>query len=202
MIGPLLYVRLNIRTEGTLLCNRGTASFEMGQTQVGLDYLNQSVSVLRAAGERRIEDRAHGIGEIYSALGEQNKALDNFNLSLGSPAASEISPSRPSRSPSIARVKRDLNQAREARRDIESAIEIVESLRLRIVDQQLRSFYSPIVTGYYDLYIDILMRQPNEDPDVLSSAAIEASERGRAHGLLELLNESRIEIRRGVDRAC
>ena len=120
MIGPLLYAAGDNRTEGTLLCNRGTASFEMGQTQVGLDYLNQSVSVLRAAGERRIEESRSAVsGEIYSALGEQNKALDNFNLSLGSPAASEISPSRPSRSASIARVKRDLNQAREARRDIE-----------------------------------------------------------------------------------
>ena len=45
------------------------------------------------------------------------------------------------------------------------------------------------------------MRQPNEDPGVLSSAAIEASERGRARSLLELLNESRIEIRRGVDES-
>ncbi len=190
------------RTEGTLLCNRGTVSFEMGQTEAALDYLNTSVEIVRAAGERRVEGIAlRGIGEIYSALGEPAKALDNFNLSLGITRSIGDLAEQAKSLYSIARVKRDLNQAREARRDIESAIEIVESLRLRIVDQQLRSFYSPIVTGYYDLYIDILMRQPNEDPIVLSSAAIEASERGRARSLLELLNESRIEIRRGVDES-
>ena len=78
-----------------------------------------------------------GIGEIYSALGEPAKALDNFNLSLGITRSIGDLAEQAKSLYSIARVKRDLNQAREARRDIESAIEIVESLRLRIVDQQL-----------------------------------------------------------------
>ena len=67
----------------------------------------------------------------------------------------------------------------------------MESLRLRIVDQQLRSFYSPIVTGYYDLYIDILMRQPNEDQEACSARRrlkpVNAAARG---SLLELLSEA------------
>ncbi|HLF83248.1 MAG TPA: CHAT domain-containing protein, partial [Blastocatellia bacterium] len=190
------------RTEGTLLCNRGSVSFEMGQMQAGLDYLNQSLVTLRAAGERRVEGIAlRCIGEIYSSLGEQDKALSNFNLALGITRATGDLAEQAKTLYCIARTKRDLNQPREARVDIESAIGIVESLRLRIADQQLRSFYSPIVTGYYDLYIDILMRQPEESSENLNSRAIEASERGRARSLLELLAESRIEIRRGVDGA-
>ena len=190
------------RTEGTLLCNRGSASFEMGQLQAGLDYLNQALVTLREAGERRVEGVAlRCIGEIYHSLGEQDKAIANLNLALGITRATGDLAEQAKTLYCIARAKRDLNQPREARVDIESAIGIVESLRLRIADQQLRSFYSPIVTGYYDLYIDILMRQPNESLDALNARALEASERGRARSLLELLAESRIEIRRGVDEA-
>ena len=55
---------------------------------------------------------------------------------------------------------------------------------------------------YYDLYIDIdiLMRLHKERPaENFSAAALQAAERARARSLLELLAESRADIRQGVD---
>jgi CHAT domain-containing protein len=50
------------------------------------------------------------------------------------------------------------------------------------------------------LYIDVLMQQHAADPSHgYDAEALQASERGRARSLLEQLNESRVDIRRGVD---
>src|SRR5262249_33275183 len=53
---------------------------------------------------------------------------------------------------------------------------------------------------FYQSYIDVLMRMQGQNPaatfDVL---ALEVSERARARSLLELLTESRADLRQGVD---
>jgi CHAT domain-containing protein len=189
------------RAEGVLLCNRGSAYFALGDTRTALDYFERSLPLLRVAGERRGEGYALlGIGEIYSSMGQHEKALTHFNEALKIMRAISDRPEEAKSLFYIARSYRDLNQPREALGYIETAIGIIESLRTRIADQQLRAFYSPIVSGYYDLYIDVLMRQQNGEASIENNtAAIEASERGRARSLLDLLNESRIEIRQGVN---
>ncbi|MCI0352562.1 MAG: CHAT domain-containing protein [Acidobacteriales bacterium] len=181
--------------------NLGTAYAAMGDTQAALDYLKQSLPLSREAGDRRLEASVlRGFGEVYHLLGQTAKALEYFNESL--PLARDTG-DRASESQSlyfIARMHRDLNQLREARVNIEAAISIIESLRSRIPDQQQRSSYFATVGSYYDLYIDILMRQRNErDSENLNALAIEASERSRARSLLELLVEARIEIRQDID---
>ncbi len=187
--------------EANLLRNLGTAYAAMGDTQAALDYLNQALPLSRESGGRQGEAIAlRSLGEVYHLLGQTEKALEYFTESL--PIARAIG-HREGEARSlhfIARVHRDLNQLREARVNIEAAISIIESLRSRISDQQQRSSYFATVRSYYDLYIDILMRQRNErDSENLNVLAIEASERSRARSLLELLVEARIEIRQGVD---
>jgi hypothetical protein len=56
--------------------------------------------------------------------------------------------------------------------------------------------------SYYEALIDILARWRENDPTAgYDAMALEASERSRARGLLESLNEARAEIRQGVDPA-
>jgi CHAT domain-containing protein/tetratricopeptide (TPR) repeat protein len=189
------------RIEANLLRNLGTAYAATGDTQSALDYLRQAVLLSRETGGRQGEASAlRGLGEVCHSLGQTEKALEYFNESL--PIARAIG-HREGEARSlhlIARTQRDLDQLQEARLNIEAAISIIESLRSRIGDQQQRSSYFATVGNYYDLYIDILMRQRNErNSENLSARAIEASERARARSLLELLAEARIEIRQGVN---
>src|SRR5262249_45166052 len=58
------------------------------------------------------------------------------------------------------------------------------------------------VQKYYELYVDTLMRLHRLRPaESLDAEALQANERARARSLLELLTESRVDIRQGVDVA-
>src|SRR5262249_19286302 len=88
----------------------------------------------------------------------------------------------------------------QARQTIEQAIGIVESLRAEIHVQGLRASYFASRREYYEFYIDILMEQHKQNSAAgFDAVAFEVSERARARSLLELLTESRIDIRQGVD---
>src|SRR5262249_47655952 len=88
----------------------------------------------------------------------------------------------------------------EARRDIEDATRIVESLRSKVRSVDLRASYLALERQPFEVYADVLMElhrtKPGEGYDAL---ALEAIERSRARSLLELLAEAGGKIRQGVD---
>ncbi|MCW5966885.1 MAG: CHAT domain-containing protein [Blastocatellales bacterium] len=100
----------------------------------------------------------------------------------------------------IARVERARGRLNDARKEAEQTIRIVESLRTKLAGQELRASYRASVQRYYDLYIDVLMRMGRRQPrSGFTGMAFETSERARARSLIEMLSESGIEIREGVD---
>lgn len=100
----------------------------------------------------------------------------------------------------IARVERARGRLNDARKEAEQTIRIVESLRTKLAGPELRASYRASVQRYYDLYIDVLMRMGRRQPrSGFTGRAFETSERARARSLIEMLSESGIEIREGVD---
>jgi CHAT domain-containing protein len=81
-----------------------------------------------------------------------------------------------------------------------TALDLIESVRTSITSQELRASYFASKEEIYDLLTDLLMelhtRQPTARHD---EAALLVSERSRARGLLETLNEAKVNIREGVD---
>jgi len=79
---------------------------------------------------------------------------------------------------------------------MEDSLRIMESLRTKVSSDDQRSSYFATVHDYYSYYIEILMqlhkRNPREGYDRL---ALEASERGRARTLLEVLSEAHADVR-------
>ena len=100
----------------------------------------------------------------------------------------------------IARIERDRGDLLKARTTIEEAIDKIEELRVGVPGQELRTSYFSLGKGVYEFYIDLLMQMNDVDqsPENLG-LAFEASEKSRARSLLEILYESRTEIRQGVD---
>jgi CHAT domain-containing protein len=81
------------------------------------------------------------------------------------------------------------------------ALAVVESTRRSIAGDQFRTGFFATKRSYYDLEIDLLMRLGRHRPDSdYRTRALEASERARARGLLDLLAEGRIDIRQGLDQ--
>lgn len=100
----------------------------------------------------------------------------------------------------LANVESDRDNLKEAQAYIEEAIALVEDLRTNIASQDLRTSFFETVQSYYELYIDLLMRQHSQNPNAdYAAQALHISERGRARSLLELLTEANADIRQGID---
>jgi CHAT domain-containing protein len=97
-------------------------------------------------------------------------------------------------------LERDSGDLIGARAHLEAALKIIESLRMKIEIQELRSSFLASVYSFYEVYTDLLMRMHKSSPsEGFDAAALQMSERGRARTLLELLAEARADINPGGD---
>jgi CHAT domain-containing protein/Tfp pilus assembly protein PilF len=92
-----------------------------------------------------------------------------------------------------ARALENAGRIDDASASIQSAIDIIETMRGQIARSDLRSSWVAQVRAYYDLAIELLLKQGK------TTAAFAMNERSRARALLESLAESGTKIRKGVD---
>lgn len=178
----------------------GDANFELGDRQKALDFYEQSLKLCRTSGQPRFEaDALKMIGDVAYLLGDNPKALDSLNQSLHL-FRSNFERAREAKTlHSLAQVNYSLGNFDEARKQIEQALEIEEALRANVISQQLRETIFTSAQSSFALYIDLLMELHKKNPAAgYEEAALQASERARARSLLELLSESRADIRQGV----
>jgi len=181
-------------TEAMVLSSIGRAKNGLGNSQEALQYLNEGLALHKSLNNRIWE--AHtltDLGVAYDSLGQPEKALDYFNQALTLTRAIAHLNGQASNLLRIARLERNRGNLSEARQRIEMALDLNESLRTRVVNQDARTSFSAFRREYYEFYIDLLMRMGHD------AEALQANERARARGLLETLTESRVDIRQGVD---
>jgi CHAT domain-containing protein/Tfp pilus assembly protein PilF len=82
-----------------------------------------------------------------------------------------------------------------ARRELEPALDLVESLRGEAPGLNFRSAYFATKQHYWDLYVEILMQSHEE------KLALQTSERRRARSLLDALGETREAVESQADPA-
>jgi len=187
--------------EAIVLNNMANIYDNLGENQNALDVYNQTLLIKRTIGDRLGEAIVlNNIGNIYGNRGEYQKALDFFNPALSLHRTVGNQEKEAGTLLNIARVEQSRGNLNTALTQIEAAIKIIENLRTNVASSDLRASYFATVQEYYGFYIDLLMalhkQQPNVGHDI---AALEVSESARARSLLELLNEARVDIRRGVD---
>ncbi|MFN7948215.1 MAG: tetratricopeptide repeat protein [Blastocatellia bacterium] len=186
--------------EATALGNLGRNWSDLGDHRKALDFYAQALQLRREIGDRRGEAvTLTSIGRAYHELRQYERALDYFNQALPLQQAISDRSSEAITRYNIARTRRDLSQPAAARAEIEAALAIVESLRSNVASQGLRTSYLASIQKYYELGIDLLMRLHRQRPtEGFAAAALQMSERARARSLLELLAETRADIRQGV----
>jgi CHAT domain-containing protein/Tfp pilus assembly protein PilF len=187
--------------EATTLNNIGLVYRSLGDPQKALEKYNESLPLLREVGDRRGEGiTLNNIGEIYRSLGETQKALEKYNEAL--PLSREVGDRNGEAAAllGIARVEQTRGNLTQARQTIEQAVGLIESLRSNIASQELRTSYFASRQEFFESYIDVLMEMHKQNPAAAFDAlALAVSERARARSLLELLKETRADIRQGVD---
>jgi CHAT domain-containing protein len=191
------------RGEAETLNNSGFVYSSLGEKQKALNNFSLALPLFRTIGDRRGEGTTlNNIGAIYQSLGEQQKALDHYALSLPLQRAIGNRSGEANTLYNLAIVERQQGNLTEARANIEAVIVIIESLRTKVTNQELRSSYFATVQNYYEFYTDLLMRLHKQSPNAgLDGEALQASERARARALLETLAEAGANIRQGVDPA-
>jgi CHAT domain-containing protein/tetratricopeptide (TPR) repeat protein len=179
----------------------GLSYLEEGHPEKAVEYTLQALEIQRGVGNPRREALAYmHLGAAYDRLGQTEKAFAQFTRALAlmqdigdlSTTARVLE--------GLARVEAGRGKLDDARKHIEESLALIETVRTRASNLQMRSSYRASVDNAYEFYIDVLMQQHAKDPSLGRDAeALQASERGRARNLLDQLVESRVNIRQGVD---
>lgn len=168
-----------------------------------LDYYDRALPLLRAAEDRWREAIVlRGLGMTYISLGDLPRGESYLNQAL------ELFRQVGNRSGEaqtlygLARLERERGDFAAALRGIEPAIAVAESVRADVGSRQLRTSYFASAQKFYELKIDVLMRMHEAHPaEGFDALAVQTSEHARARSLLDLLVESRVDLRQGVDEA-
>jgi CHAT domain-containing protein/Tfp pilus assembly protein PilF len=191
------------RGEGLALNNLGEAYSTLGDTSKALDFYNRALSIHQATGNRSGEASTLGnIGHLYRAAGEYDRAMAAFTRSLDLARAVADPENEARMLVAMSRVERARGSFNPAYAHAESARRIVESLRARISDPDLRASYLAAKHAPYELGVDVLMAMSRDTPSGrFAASALELSERARARSLVDLLVEANADIRQGIDPA-
>src|SRR5262249_14206814 len=182
--------------ESTALRNIGTVYDSLGDKKKSLYYHKKALLLYQVSNNRREEAYTlNNIGQVYDRSGKKQEALAYYRRALPLNRAAEDRFGESSTLYNIARVERDRGQNAKARDHLESAIAIIESLRANVSSQALRASYFASIQQYFELSVDLLMRQGKHRPsDNFAALGLEQSERARARSLLEQLTEARADF--------
>ncbi|AFY37287.1 Tetratricopeptide TPR_1 repeat-containing protein [[Leptolyngbya] sp. PCC 7376] len=198
---PLLQAIGDRFGEATTLSDIGLIFLDVGRPERALEYYEQALPITQDTGNRPGEASVlNRLGRLYAEQDELAKAIDYFQESLTLSQAMGDRPGQALQFYNIAYFERQQNNTEIAVTAIESAIEIVEDLRVKVASPELRQSYFATVQFYYELYIELLMEQEAKNPNQgYAQKAFLASEQSRARTLLDLLTEANADIREGVD---
>jgi CHAT domain-containing protein len=197
---PLNREAQNIPFVAYALVAKGMAHASLREFQVALDLYRQALSIQAELGDRRGQAiTLEKIGQVYAATGAVPRALDSYSRSLERWAAVKDKQGQALTLYDIARAESDSNNLNEARKHVEEAIGIVESLRTNLLGERLRLKYFAAKQDFYELDVDVRMRLfALTHAEEHREAALHASERARARSLLELLVEARADISKEI----
>ena len=189
------------QTKAHALNSIGSVFESMRQPRKALVYYERSLALFRATKDKMGEASVlNSLGKIYLSFGKTSEALESYRHALTISRAVRDRRGEVAVLLNIAQAQRDTGRYQEARQTIENSLSIIELLRTEVASPVLRASYFASVRKHYELYMDILMQMHKGSPaDRFAEEAFDVSEKARARSLLELLEESHVNIRQGVD---
>ena len=180
--------------EAETLDQLGVLYSQQNQPQKALEYHQQALQLLRASSQIRREGVSlSNLGHVYTVLGQPREGVDYFDQSLAifrrlgdlNNAATALE--------GRARAEQKLGNLNDSLKSIEESLSLIETVRAQTGSQQLRASYLASRDSAYEFLVDLLMQLGHD------AEALQASERGRARSLTEMLNEAHVDILEGVD---
>jgi tetratricopeptide (TPR) repeat protein len=191
-----LRAKNNKRALAYTLTNIGLAHALSGEPQAALKEYAEALK-LREDDRRGEAITLDKIGHAYGLLGERAKALENYEKALSGWRSIGDRHGEALTLYGIARAERDSGNLAAARETINKAVSIVESLRSKVSNKQLRTTYLATKQNYYELEVDVNMRlylAGGAQDEKYAAAALQASEKARARTLLDTLAEAQADL--------
>lgn len=191
----------NRRFEASTLSSLGLHLLSARRAAEALRPLEQALAILRELGDQPGEAWARcRLGSAFTALERTSEAFSSLDEALQRMRALSDPEGEVTTLRELARTELARNAPEAALVHLETALRIVESLRLRMAGDRLRSSYFVSLRDAYDLAVEALMRLHRRHPEAgFAARAFAMAERARARSLLDLLREARVEIRHGAD---
>jgi CHAT domain-containing protein/tetratricopeptide (TPR) repeat protein len=186
--------------EARALTGLGGALRRQGELAAAQATLEQAVPIARELGDRETAAAvAHALGVVATERGDAAGAVAHLEQALRLTQALGARAREAEVVLSLAEAHRRGGDLAAARTAGEQAVAQIESLRAQVAGQALRSAFGASRQRFYETQVAILMdlhrREPGAGHD---AAALVASERGKARALLEILAETRAEVRQGA----
>lgn len=179
----------------------GMIQSAQGQTQKALEYHEQALRLQNEAGDRRAQAiTLDKMGSSYVAAGNIKNATETYNRALQLWRDVKDRDGEALTLGNLASAERSRGNLKEAHRYIEQATGIIESLRVNVTSQRLRTAYFASKVNLYELDIDLKMQLARTSgADNLVASALRVNEQARARSLLDTLAEDRIDNHRSAD---
>ena len=172
---------------------------KLNDTPKSIELQKKSIEVCSQS-DHRVEGLAYtGLGKAYY------ESKDYENATTAMTRALEISREFNDRNAQVEELfylsliaydKGDLNKALL---QVQEAVKLIESLRASVQNPELRAAFLAAMQDTYDFYIELLMQLHKKNPKgQFDAKALNIKESARARSLLEMLNESRSDLRQGV----
>ncbi|HEX5760277.1 MAG TPA: CHAT domain-containing tetratricopeptide repeat protein [Thermoanaerobaculia bacterium] len=188
------------RIEASAFHNIGVVRLARGETAAAIEALRQALALRRATSDRAEEAATDlELGTAYMRAGELTRAAEHLERALTWSAARGYLDLEAISLLRRAELEREAGRPAAALRSAERALEIVESVRSRVVGQELRTSLLGLRRSFYDLVLDLHMRLEASEPQAGHAArALQTCERSRARGLLELVVEGKLRLDQGL----
>jgi tetratricopeptide (TPR) repeat protein len=178
----------------------GEVEAALGDLAAARAALGEAVATCAEVGDRLTEALARrGLGEIELSGGDPEAARRQLEAALAVVGGAGQRTIEASILYQLARVERASGRSDAALRRVAAALDRLEDLRARIDSPELRTSYSALLRGAYELEVDLLMAAHRADPAAgHDRRALEVAERSRARALLDLLQEADVDLTAGV----
>lgn len=191
------------RRVGLLESRRGECLAKGGQFETARSVLESVARRSGAEGDRIEQALARRqLGEVLLAQGRPREALTVLHETLESLLAAGNQAKAAEVRASLARAHRALGDLETARTEAGAALAAIETLRRRIRNPELRAGFLAAQRDAYEVLVGALAEMHRRVPGAGHDLeAFEISEQARARTLLDLLDDSRAELARGLDPA-
>jgi CHAT domain-containing protein/tetratricopeptide (TPR) repeat protein len=187
--------------EANSLDNIGNTLARLGRRNEAREYLQRALAIQRSSRNPYMLARTlRNLGALAREDGDPSQALAHLEEAVEISRTIRDRDGEASALAESSRVEYARAKYAAAHQRAQAALAAFESVRLAVASPTLRASFFASVRDLQELDIDILMRLHADRPkEGFAAAALFTSERSRARSLLELLHESSVEIRRGVD---